>query len=189
MRRGILLVGSLILSLTLAAQDYHDLASQAFDASQHDSLQKAEILYKQALEKDPTNRLNSMLFSNLGTVQQRMGKIDEAIESYSLALNLAPQSVMILLNRASLYLQKDLLDKAVSVLGAGQLLLEGVQTEAVVDALVEDAAELFVTLEDKHVLCAAVIRRDCRRQSCGAAADDHDIILLFHLIHRPLYAR
>ena len=112
MRRGILLVGSLILSLTLAAQDYHDLASQAFDASQHDSLQKAEILYKQALEKDPTNRLNSMLFSNLGTVQQRMGKIDEAIQSYSLALNLAPQSVKILLNRASLYLQKDLLDKA-----------------------------------------------------------------------------
>lgn len=112
MRRGLLLSLYLILSFSLSAQDYHDLAARAFDAAQHDSLEKAEILYKQALEKEPTNIRNSMLFSNLGTVQQRMGKIDEAIESYSLGLNLAPQSVKILLNRASLYLQKDLLDKA-----------------------------------------------------------------------------
>lgn len=55
---------------------------------------------------------NSMLFSNLGTVQHRLGKIDKAIESYTLGLNLAPYSVTILLNRAALYLEKNLYEKA-----------------------------------------------------------------------------
>ena len=81
-----------------------------------------------------------------------------------------------------------MLYKTVGVLRACQLLLEGVQTEAVVDTLVEDPAELFVTLKDQHVLCAVIISRDCRRQSRGTAADDDDINI-FHLIHRPLYAR
>ena len=53
-----------------------------------------------------------MLFSNLGTVQHRLGKIDKAIESYTLGLNLAPYSVTILLNRAALYLEKNLYEKA-----------------------------------------------------------------------------
>lgn len=111
-RRGLLMCLFFMMSLSVVAQDYRELATRAFDAAQHDSLEKAEILFKQALAKDPSNVRNAMLFSNLGTVQQRMGKIDEAIESYSLGLNLAPQSVKILLNRASLYLQKNLLDKA-----------------------------------------------------------------------------
>ena len=53
-----------------------------------------------------------MLFSNLGTVQHRLGKIDKAIESYTLGLNLAPYSVTILLNRAALYLEKNLYEEA-----------------------------------------------------------------------------
>ena len=45
-----------------------------------------------------------------------------------------------------------LLNEAGRVLGAGQLLLEGVQAEAVVDALVQNAAQLVVPLEDEQVL-------------------------------------
>jgi tetratricopeptide (TPR) repeat protein len=82
------------------------------NAIERDSLFQAEAWFKKALQLDPANMRNALLFSNLGTVQRRMGKDQEALESYSLALNLTPYSVTMLLNRASLYLELDYLDKA-----------------------------------------------------------------------------
>ncbi|WP_455671560.1 tetratricopeptide repeat protein [Phocaeicola sp.] len=96
----------------MQAQTYDELATRALDAAQKDSLELSEQLFEKALKQEPANLRNSMLFSNLGTVQRRMGKTDKAIESYSLALNIAPYSVTILLNRASLYLEKRMYDKA-----------------------------------------------------------------------------
>ena len=37
---------------------------------------------------------NALLFTNLGTVQRRLGKIDDAIDSYTLSLNITPYSVV-----------------------------------------------------------------------------------------------
>ena len=71
---------------------------------------------------------------------------------------------------------KSLTDEAVGVLGACQLLLEGVQTEAVVNALVEYAAELLVALEDDHAARSAVVCGYSRRESRGTSADYHYII-------------
>ena len=51
-------------------------------------------------------------FSNLGTVLKRQGKIDEAIDSYTMALNITPYATAILLNRATLYMEKNLTEKA-----------------------------------------------------------------------------
>ena len=64
------------------------------------------------IEMDPANMRNALLFTNLGTVQRRLGKIDDAIDSYTLSLNITPYSVVTLLNRASLYLEKNLFDRA-----------------------------------------------------------------------------
>jgi hypothetical protein len=47
-----------------------------------------------------------------------------------------------------------LLEVALGVLGAGQLLLEVVQAEAVVDALLQDAAGLALAVDDQHALRA-----------------------------------
>lgn len=96
----------------MQAQTYEELVSQALGAAQKDSLALSETLFKKALKLDPSNIRNSMLFSNLGTVQRRMDKTNEAIESYTLALNLTPYSVTMLLNRASLYLEVNNWDKA-----------------------------------------------------------------------------
>ena len=74
---------------------------------------------------------------------------------------------------------KRLRDVTRSVFRAGQLFAEGVQAEAVVDALVQDAAQLHVALKDQDALAACVICRDSRRQTGGAAADDDNVI--FHL--------
>lgn len=96
----------------LSAQTYDELITRAMDAVEKDSLYQAERLFKEALRLEPSNMRNALLFSNLGTIQRRMGKNDDAVESYSLALNLTPYSVTMLLNRASLYLEMDYLDKA-----------------------------------------------------------------------------
>ena len=73
----------------------------------------------------------------------------------------------------------DLLDKPGCILGAGQLLLKGMQAEAVVDALVEDTAQLAVALKDQDILHTALAGRHRRRKPCRAAADD-DQINIFH---------
>lgn len=95
-----------------AQQTYDDLIHKAMDAVEMDSLQQAEQLFTEALKLEPVNMRNALVFSNLGTIQRRMGKKKEALESYSLALNRTPYSVTMLLNRASLLLEMDYLDKA-----------------------------------------------------------------------------
>lgn len=95
-----------------AQQTYDDLIHKAMDAVEMDSLQQAEQLFTEALKLEPANMRNALVFSNLGTIQRRMGKKKEALESYSLALNRTPYSVTMLLNRASLLLEMDYLDKA-----------------------------------------------------------------------------
>lgn len=96
----------------LSAQTYDELVTRAMDAVEKDSLRQAESLFKDALRLEPANMRNALLFSNLGTIQRRMGKNKEALESYTLALNRTPHSIPMLLNRASLYLDMNYPDKA-----------------------------------------------------------------------------
>lgn len=112
MKRVQLLIVAYFMGLQLFAQTYDELINHAMDAIEKDSLYQAEGYLKKALQLEPANMRNALLFSNLGTVQRRMGKNKEALESYSLALNLTPYSITMLLNRASLYLEMDYMDKA-----------------------------------------------------------------------------
>lgn len=112
MKRIVYIMAICCSFLRLSAQTYDDLIARAMDAVEKDSLYQAENWFKEALKLEPANMRNALLFSNLGTVQRRMGKNKEALESYSLALNLTPYSITMLLNRASLYLEMDYLDKA-----------------------------------------------------------------------------
>ena len=77
-----------------------------------DSLVQAEDLLKQALKLEPKNAHNALLFSNLGLVQRKLGRYNDAVESYTYALNIAPLAVPILLNRAAIYLEQGMQDKA-----------------------------------------------------------------------------
>ena len=112
MKRICLYMVMMLVGCQLSAQTYDELISHAMSAVEADSLYQAESLFKKALQKEPANLRNALLFSNLGTIQRRMGKNKEALESYSLALNLTPYSKTMLVNRASLYLEMDYLDKA-----------------------------------------------------------------------------
>ena len=105
----LLFIGLLISFFTAqaAAQSYSELYKEAITAIEQDSLLLAEDLLKQALKAEPANRHNIVVFSNLGTVQRRLGNYKEAIESYNYALNIDDKSIPTLLNRASLYLEID----------------------------------------------------------------------------------
>lgn len=113
MKYLVLILCSIFSSVcALQAQSYNEIVEQAMGCMKKDSLVQAEQLFRKALKLEPNNARNALLFSNLGTVQKRLGKTDEAIESYTLALNIIPYSTAMLLNRAALYLEKDLLQKA-----------------------------------------------------------------------------
>lgn len=99
----------LLLSGGVAApafsQSYQELCDRAIAYTEQDSLEQAEDYILRALKLEPANPHNALLFSNLGTIQRRQRRYDQALESYTFALNIAPRTVPILLNRAAIYLE------------------------------------------------------------------------------------
>lgn len=103
----------LFIALPVSAQStYKELSEKAIEYIEKDSLLKAENLLKEALALEPKNLHNTMLLSNLGLIQKRMGQYQKALDSYSLALNLAPLAVPILLDRAALLMEMGEQNKA-----------------------------------------------------------------------------
>jgi len=111
-RKFLFLLFSCLLSVSLSAQTYQELSEKAVECVGKDSLVQAEDLLKQALKLEPKNAHNALLFSNLGLVQRKLGRYNDAVESYTYALNIAPLAVPILLNRAAIYLEQGMQDKA-----------------------------------------------------------------------------
>ena len=73
---------------------------------------QAERYILLALKTEPANKNNSLLISNLATVQRNQKKYIEALKNYDLAISMTPKSVTLLKNRASLYLEIDSLSHA-----------------------------------------------------------------------------
>ena len=89
----------------LKAQSYTEIALKSVEALEQQKYDEAEQLIRQALALEPANVKNALLFSNLGLIQRNQEKYDDAIESYTFALNLIPYSIPVLLNRAAIYLE------------------------------------------------------------------------------------
>lgn len=102
----------LFFSVNAVAQSYQELSEQGLAWAEQDSLERAEQTFRQALRLEPANPHNALLFSNIGSLQLRMGKYESAIESYTLALNIAPRVVTILLNRANAYMTIGMANRA-----------------------------------------------------------------------------
>lgn len=67
----------------------------------------AQQFLRRAIAVDPHNPNNSLLLSNIATMQRFEGRYDEAVKNYSMALDLTPNAVTVLLNRAALYITID----------------------------------------------------------------------------------
>ena len=98
--------------LPALAQSYASLVDSAYVAIERDSLAAAEGFLKKAIATDVGNAKNVFLFINLGSVQKQQGKLQEAAESYSLALNYKPTAIPVLLARAATYMELGNEDKA-----------------------------------------------------------------------------
>ena len=73
----------------------------------------AEQWLLKAFKADPNNPGNSMVLSNIATLQRYQGKLADAVKNYSLALDMTPHAVTLLLNRAALYVEMDSVQRAV----------------------------------------------------------------------------
>ena len=105
----------LLIAVSVSAQStFEELISKSYDYIEKDSLFLAELTLKAALKKEPANPINYSLLTNLGTIQRRLGKKQEALESYSAALSRQPKNTMILSNRASLYAELGNVEKAIN---------------------------------------------------------------------------
>jgi tetratricopeptide (TPR) repeat protein len=103
LRAGILL-GLLFAGETFArAQSEPDWLALSFDYLEQNRLDSAEWALKTVLKNDPVNPLNPFLLNNLGTIQRRLGKTNEALLSYTAALGQHPRQPVFLEARASLF--------------------------------------------------------------------------------------
>jgi tetratricopeptide (TPR) repeat protein len=100
--------------LPVFSQSYDEWIDTSFKYLDQQDLTAAEESLKQALRKEPANPRNVLLLSNLGVIQQRLGKWDDALLSYTSALDRSPQHTTLLSNRANLYLEMGNSDKALA---------------------------------------------------------------------------
>ncbi|MCD7710715.1 MAG: tetratricopeptide repeat protein [Porphyromonadaceae bacterium] len=128
-RRFLPLFLLLTVATTLQAQSYTDYIDSSFTYLDEGNLLKAEETLLAALRLEPANPGNVLLLSNLGTIQRRMGKLSEALDSYNNALTRAPQSLTLLNNRAALWAEMDSLQRAQEDFSQ-ILLLDGKNEEA-----------------------------------------------------------
>ena len=113
MKKAFLSVLLLVVTwLPALSQTYDEWCERAVTATEQDSLERAEYCIRQALKLEPANARNALLFSNLGTIQRSQHRYEQALESYRLGLKIAPMSVPILMNHATLSLEMGQDDKA-----------------------------------------------------------------------------
>lgn len=98
----------------LEAQTYQELVEKSFDYLDKEDLVSAEESLKSAMRLEPANAQNFLLLTNLGTIQRRLGKKDEALLSYTAGLGIHPRSIALLNNRASLYSEMNETEKAIN---------------------------------------------------------------------------
>lgn len=119
MKRLIIILAVLGAILTVRADKAEDtiymrMVSDALDAASKGEFEQAERYFTDALNLQPSNPMNSMVFSNLGMVRYYMGKDSLALATLSHAHNLSPASVTILLNRAKVLTSMSRIDEAVA---------------------------------------------------------------------------
>lgn len=104
----------LFISFAVNAKSYYEYVDSADIYINGGEWEKAEKSIIGALKLEPSNYNNSLLLSNLATIQRMQGRYREAVNNYTIALNITPNAVTLLNNRGILYLEIDSIAKAKS---------------------------------------------------------------------------
>lgn len=110
----ILIISALCSTIGVKAQTYEDMLKRSYEYADSGALPAAEESLKAAMRLEPANKFNFALLTNLGTIQRRQGKFEDAEVSYSAALSQRPEDALILLNRAELYTEMNEIFKALA---------------------------------------------------------------------------
>ncbi len=89
------------------SDDYYELVDSSEYYIKNKEWDRAEYFLLKVLKTFPDDNNNSLILSNLATVQRYQGKYEEALRNYSYAINMTPNAVTLIKNRASLYLDLD----------------------------------------------------------------------------------
>ena len=114
MRTFLIIIGLFLFIGNSFAQSYEELIEKSYYFVDKGDLVSAEESLKAAMRKEPANPLNYALLTNLGTIQRRQGKLQEALISYTSALSGHTKNINILENRASLYTELGETEKALN---------------------------------------------------------------------------
>lgn len=112
MRKSFLILLLFAFTAILSAQTYQELAERAADYVEQKDYAAAEQALKAAMRKEPANPNNTMLLVNLGTVQRNLGKYDDALTSYNVAIGKYPDIAYLLHSRAALLCEMNKLNDA-----------------------------------------------------------------------------
>lgn len=112
MRKIYILLLSLFTVLSISAQNYEETVNKALDFIEAKEYTAAEEMMKLAMRKEPANPNNILLMVNLGTIQRNLGKFDDALISYTVAVEKYPDNTHIRHSRASLYCEMNKFDEA-----------------------------------------------------------------------------
>ena len=109
------ILAALFLSIGYGhAQTYEKFVEKSFDFLDKNDLVSAEESLRAAMRLEPGNPNNYALLMNLGTIQRRQGKLEDALLSYTAALSRHPNNEAILENRAGLYTEMGEIEKAMN---------------------------------------------------------------------------
>ncbi len=107
-----IIIGIIVFPFALWSQTYYQWVEKADSCIKAKDWNGAEHALLSALRTEPANGQNSLLMSNLGTVQRYAGKYEASLQSYTNGLLMTPNSVTLLRNRAALYSEIDSIDCA-----------------------------------------------------------------------------
>jgi tetratricopeptide (TPR) repeat protein len=93
---------------------YFRMIDSAQVCVKNNQLDRAEQFLLNAIKQEPQNPSNSLVLSNLATLQREQGKLLSAEKNYTMALALTPNAVTLLMNRAALYTEMDSLNLAIA---------------------------------------------------------------------------
>ena len=112
MKKWILMASLCLVAVAAQAQSYKEYVRKALDAMSMDSTEMAERLFREAMRVEPAQRSNAMIYYQIGRMQEHRGKLEKALESYTMGLNVAPHVLPLRMARAKLYMQLGNKEKA-----------------------------------------------------------------------------
>ncbi len=114
MRLLLIFITFILATANCFAQSYEELIEKSYDFLDKKDLVSAEESLRAAMRLEPGNPMNYALLTNLGSIQRRQGKLQDALLSYTAALSGRPNNPTILENRASLYSELGETEKALN---------------------------------------------------------------------------